>query len=179
MCHEVTTGKVKYYCDNRGVIANVFSNTLPGISPFLNTDYDLVLVAKTLLHLIPVSVAAEWVKGHYTGKDKEFKHTLNDTADKLATKFNRHPHPRFRPCHIPIAPPGYKIRLLHDNSVITSKLYSILSQGLHRQNLRNHILKKTNGLLTYSPSSIGRHMKWPSNDSLCHKNASRLNSFMG
>ncbi len=59
MCHEITTGKIKYYCDNKGVITNVFSTTVPGISPFLNTDYDLVLAAKTLLHLISITVAAE------------------------------------------------------------------------------------------------------------------------
>lgn len=40
MCHKVTAGRVKYYCDNRVVIANVFSTLVPGISPFLNTAYD-------------------------------------------------------------------------------------------------------------------------------------------
>jgi hypothetical protein len=47
MHHSVTCGKVWYYCDNRGVISNVFNNNVPGIFPFFNTDYDLVLVAKT------------------------------------------------------------------------------------------------------------------------------------
>ena len=88
-------------------------------------------------------MAAEWVKGHYTGPNKEFKHDVNSQADKLASTFIRNPPPDFRPRSNPIAPPGYKVRLLYDNSVITSGLHTILSQGLHRDTIINHIKKKT------------------------------------
>jgi hypothetical protein len=95
MHHSVTSGKVKYYCDNKGVITNEFHKTVPGISPFLTTDYDLVCMAKTLLQMIPITVAAEWVKGHYKGSNKEFKHEVNSKADHLASKFLLCPPPGF------------------------------------------------------------------------------------
>jgi hypothetical protein len=56
---------------------NVFEKTKEGITPFLTTDYDLIELAQSLLHILPITVLHEWVKGHYTGDQKEFKHTLN------------------------------------------------------------------------------------------------------
>ncbi len=53
--------------------------------------------AKRLLNIIPITIVAQWVKGHYTGKDREYKHDLNDIADSLATSFNRRPHPHYIP----------------------------------------------------------------------------------
>jgi hypothetical protein len=103
MYHSVTSGKVKFYCDNKVVISNVFHKTVPGISPFLTTDYDLVSVAKTLLQLIPFTVAAGWVKGHYKGNNKEFKHDVNIKADQLASKFLQCLPPGFRPRSTPVA----------------------------------------------------------------------------
>jgi Tfp pilus assembly protein PilN len=43
-----------------------------------------VQVAKTLVTLIPATIVAEWVKGHYTGEYREHKHDLNNRADKFA-----------------------------------------------------------------------------------------------
>jgi hypothetical protein len=88
---------MKYHCENKGVLTNVFSPTAPGITPYLQTDADLVMKAKCLLNAIPITILVEWVKGHYNGKDREYKHDLNDIADSLATSFNRSPHPHFVP----------------------------------------------------------------------------------
>jgi hypothetical protein len=43
-----------------------------------------------LLTLLPVTILAGWVKGHYDGNHREFKHDLNEMADTLAGKFNKH-----------------------------------------------------------------------------------------
>jgi hypothetical protein len=61
----------------------------------------------------------------------------------VASKFLQCPPPGFRPHSTPVAPPCYKVRLLYDNSVITSKLYTFLSHGLHCDTIKKHILKKT------------------------------------
>jgi hypothetical protein len=90
---QVMGGKMKYHCDNRGVLTNVFSTTTPGIAPYLQTDADLVMEAKHHLEAIPIMILVEWIKGHYNGKDREHKHELNEIADSLATSFNRHPPP--------------------------------------------------------------------------------------
>ena len=42
-----------------------------------------------------------------------------------------------------MAPPGYKVRLLQDNIVVTSKLYTILIRNLHDKLLEKHLLRKT------------------------------------
>ncbi len=62
---QVELGRAKYYCDNKSVIKNVFSPNTRTISDFLHTDYDLVIMAKRLLKLLPVTKVAERVKSHY------------------------------------------------------------------------------------------------------------------
>jgi hypothetical protein len=122
--YHVTSGKLRYYCDNKGVLTNVFSPLAPGLAPYLQTDADLVMEAKRLLGIIPITILAEWVKGHYSGKDKEFKHELNDTADNLATSFNRHPQPPFLPQVKPVAPP------IMAQDYYTMVLRSLVTYGL-------------------------------------------------
>ena len=140
--YQVKSGKLKYHCDNKGVIKNVFTNQPPTISQFLATDYDLIATAKRLLTLIPATIVTEWVKGHYTGDFREHKHNLNDKADKLAATFNKHPHPSYVQKTMPCSLPNYAIRLIHDGSTITTKLYHTMSVALHRNNLVTYLKKK-------------------------------------
>jgi ribonuclease HI len=111
---NVTSGKVKYHCDNKGVIKNVFHPRSTSITQYLQSDYELVLIAQHLLSIIPATIIAEWVKGHYNGDYREFKHDLNDRADHLAGKFNKRPPRHFRQQSMPCLSPGYSIRLLYD-----------------------------------------------------------------
>jgi hypothetical protein len=41
------------------------------------TNHDRIEVANSLLQVIPVTIAAEWATGHYTGK-KEGTQTLHE-----------------------------------------------------------------------------------------------------
>jgi hypothetical protein len=143
LSHQVTSGKVMIFCDNKGALANTFRPKTPSLTQFLTTDYDLLEEAHKLIAIIPITIVTEWVKGHYTGDKKEQKHVLNDTADRLATNFLSRPPRPFLPHCMPVAPPGYKVRILHDGSIITSKLYTIMSHSLHRESIISHILKKT------------------------------------
>ena len=136
------SGRAKFHCDNKGVIKNVFSFSNPTISQFLHADYDLVIIAKRLIKLLPVTIVAEWVKGHYTGDNREHKHDLNDMADQLAGKFNKNPPATLRQNTLPCSIKGYAIRLLYDGSTITNKLYSTMSIALHRQGLITYIKEK-------------------------------------
>ena len=131
---------MKYHCDNKGVLTNVFSSTAPGITPYLQADADVVMEAKRLINAIPVTIIAEWVKGHYSGKVREIKHELNEITDTLATSFNSSPHPKFNPNKNPIAPPNYGARILYEGSTITNKLHPLMAQSLHQQALISHII---------------------------------------
>jgi hypothetical protein len=144
ICHhyQVQGGQLKYHCDNRGVLKNVFSPATPGIAPYLQADADLVMEARRLLSIIPVTIIAEWVKGHYSGKEREFKHDLNEIADSLATSFNSVPHPNFKPRLQPIAHPHYGARILYEGSTITNKLRYLMAQALHRPALVSHLIRK-------------------------------------
>jgi hypothetical protein len=130
--YQVASGKFKYYCDDKGVIRNVFSNKPTTITQLLHADYDLVQIAKTLVTLIPATIVVEWVNGQYTGDNREQKHDLNDMADKLATTFNRNPPIAYKQRRMPCSIPGYAIRLQYDGSTITSNLYRTMSQAFHR-----------------------------------------------
>ena len=140
--YKVDSGRAKYFCDNKGVLKNVFTTSTPTISQFLNTDHDLVLIAQRLLGLLPVTIVAEWVKGHYTGEHREYKHDLNNTVDKIAGAFNKNPPRPLRQRQLPCLIPGYSIRLLHDGSTITTNLYSTMSIALHRTSFITYLKSK-------------------------------------
>lgn len=140
--HQVSSGKFNYYCDNKGVLTNVFSNKPTTITQFLHADYDLVYVAKQLVTLIPATIVANWVKGHYTGEYREHKHDLNEQADKLATKFNACPPTVLKQVRMPCTVPGYAIRLVYDGSTITNKLHKTMSQALHGPKFVSHLKQK-------------------------------------
>jgi hypothetical protein len=139
--YDITSGKVRYYCDNKGVLRNVLQVKPLGISQYNKADADLVITARHLLTLMPITIVAEWVKGHYNGEYREYKHGLNDKADKLATSSNTNPHPNFIPKLHPIFPPNLGARLLTTDTVITSHLQPKLSVALHHKNLTNHMIK--------------------------------------
>jgi ribonuclease HI len=54
---------------------------------FLINDYDLINEIRTTLHHVRSSVSIQllWVKGHYSGKNREPQHDLNADARSLAT----------------------------------------------------------------------------------------------
>jgi len=89
--YSITSGKVKLYCDNKGALRNFFAPIPSGITPYLTADHDLIELAHHLIQLIPLTIATEWVKGHFTGKNRRLEHNLNDRADGLAGDFQRNP----------------------------------------------------------------------------------------
>jgi len=82
--YQITDGAMTLYCDNKGALKNAFQPIPAGITPYFKTDHDLIKLAQSLINLIPIVISTAWVNGHYNGKDKEYKHTLNDQADRLA-----------------------------------------------------------------------------------------------
>lgn len=140
---EVQTGKATIYCDNKGAITNSFKHIIPSITPFLSPSYDLLLLAQQLVARIPITVLGEWVKGHYSGKDRKIQHDSNDRADVLAGEHLKAQSPQTG-TNMSITPyPGYRIRLLKDNCVLSSKYSSIISQSHHDTCLQECILKCT------------------------------------
>jgi len=91
--YHVTTRAVMLFCDNKGALRNAFKPIKPGITPYFNMDHDLVEVAQSLIKLLPIVIAAQWVKGHYTGSERKYQHTLNDAADQLAGDYQHFQHP--------------------------------------------------------------------------------------
>jgi hypothetical protein len=131
---------MKLYCDNKGGLTNAFKPIRPGITPYLNTNHDMIEVTQSLIKLIPIVITTQWVKGHYSDKKRQYKHDLNDAADKLAGDFqlSQEPHHSIKK---PIAPPDFKVWLLFDSSVATSKIKQITRDGLHNTPIMDHIKK--------------------------------------
>jgi hypothetical protein len=140
--YDLSSGKAVFYCDNKVAIGNSFKSAPSGITPFFQPDYDLLGLIHELVTLILITVVGNWVKGHYTGTERQLQHDLNDEADKLASNhlFNQSPPFNTHKCPQPF--PGYRV-LLYDNSVITFKYYSVLLSALHEQELVTYILRKT------------------------------------
>jgi hypothetical protein len=141
--YQIKEGRAKCHGDNRGTITNDFSPIRPGITPFLTTDHDLVSLAQGLLQIIPVTVLGEWVKGHYTGMSKEYKHELNHRVNSMATQFQKRQPQRYTTLRKPLTPPDFTVCLLHDHSIITSHLYRVLRDAMHEKPMKDYIMKKT------------------------------------
>jgi hypothetical protein len=120
----------------------MFHKNKLGKTPFITVNYDIIHLAKTLVIALPITVEAEWVKGHFTAVKKTVQEELNIIADDLAATYTLHSHPCHQPSQLP--PPAYAVRLLYGGSVITSRLYSTLSTSLNTTLIINHIIKKTN-----------------------------------
>lgn len=137
------TGNITLYCDHKGAIGNVFHKERLGITPFTESDYDIIQLVKQILKSLPVKLTAQWVKGHSTAKKKSIQEELKIIADELAGDYATTPHPKHCSSCLPLPPPTFAVWLLYNRSVITSCLYQTLATHLHRTRLTNHILKKT------------------------------------
>jgi hypothetical protein len=87
-----------------------------GISPFLSPNYDILHIIKQLVAVTPITIIGEWVKGHYSGKNRKIQHDMNDAADALAGQHldDQDLHNgtnKFQPTY-----PGYKVRILKDST---------------------------------------------------------------
>lgn len=140
----VSSGKLTLYCDNNGAINNVFHRPLSGINSFLQSDYDLIQVAKNLCQIIPIDITATWVKGHSQAIQKTVQEEINIQADRLAGSYAEQPDPSFLPNSYQIPPSHFKVCLIHHSKVITAKLYRTLQHLFHSDPLRLHIMKKNN-----------------------------------
>ena len=105
--HKVDSGKLRLHCDNRSALNKAVSPAPLGITPFLSSDYDLIDLVRLYFGLLPIITRGEWVKGHYSGKERAYKHDLNDQADFLATSANQSMPPAFRTKPVITPPPGY------------------------------------------------------------------------
>jgi hypothetical protein len=135
---------VTIYCDNKSALHSTFHCTAQGITPFCTADYNLIHLAKYFIQCLPITTLGTWVKGHYSGKNKQIEHDLNHTADQLATPHRAKQSPPYKGIKNPPTYPGYKIRLIHSGSPLTSKFYTKITQALHEQNLITFILCRTN-----------------------------------
>jgi hypothetical protein len=95
ICHyyNLTSGGMTLYCDNKGALCNAFKPIKPGVTPYFQTDHDLLEVAQSLMTLLPITIATQWVKGHYMGAERQFQHHLNNKADQLAGDYQKVQHP--------------------------------------------------------------------------------------
>jgi ribonuclease HI len=141
--YQITEGAMTLYCDNKGAPNNAFKGIKPGITPYFNTDHDLIDLAQALLTLIPIVVSTSWVKGHYTGKARLYQHDLNDTADRIAGEYQKQQTPHFT-IRKPLPTPNYRIRLLYNASGLTAKVQSTIVSSLHGGNIERHIMRKAN-----------------------------------
>jgi glutaredoxin len=139
--YDVEAGAIKLLCDNKWALTNAFKPIKAGITPYFHTDHDLIELARALIQLIPLIITSEWVKGHYEGKDKQYKHTLNAEANKLAGEFQDQQSPHSTLIK-PIVTPNYRIWLLYDTSVITSGISNTLVTSLHDAQLVAHLQRK-------------------------------------
>jgi hypothetical protein len=129
--YNISSGTLHIYCDKKTALSKVTGSVPRGITPHLSADYDLVAMIHLYLALLPITVVGEWVKGHYSGNDRKYKHDLHDRADQLATTANRSLPKSFVTSPTAAAPPGFRVRLLCKDELITLHYYRILTQAHH------------------------------------------------
>jgi hypothetical protein len=76
--YDIETGRATLFCDNKRAINNSFKPITPGLSPYFSSNYDLLLLVKQIIAATPITIMGEWVKGHYSGNNRNIQHDLND-----------------------------------------------------------------------------------------------------
>jgi hypothetical protein len=109
--YDIRSGKVILYCDNKSAIGTSFKPIAPGISPFMSLNYELIKLAKHIITITPITIIGQWVKGHYSGKQRQIQHDLNDKVDKLAGE-HLETQDASKTKTIPIPCPGYRVHLV-------------------------------------------------------------------
>ena len=142
--YEITAGSITLYCNNQGALDNVFDKQPKrGIFPLLQRDFELLGSARSLLAELPVKVVGHWVKGHYTGPDRELQHDLNEWADTLAGNFWSEAPPHLLSRRMPENHPTYEAVVYYDQSALTAKLKTVLYEHKYAASLQATIVKNT------------------------------------
>jgi hypothetical protein len=129
-CYNIQASSAKLFCDNKGALAHFFRNRYTGITPYLFSDYDIIMLAHNLLTVLPITIHSSWVKGHYSGKSPKLEHKLNHIADSLATS-HKNSTPNSMTKKLPLMSPSFKVHLHYGGSIITSSLSKILYKSMH------------------------------------------------
>mmetsp|Transcript_24137 Transcript_24137/g.34594 ORF Transcript_24137/g.34594 Transcript_24137/m.34594 type:complete len:1267 (+) Transcript_24137:682-4482(+) len=139
----IANGQVKLYCDNKSALENVFEE-IPkrGIYPLLAVDYDLLVLAKDLLKNLPIKVSWGWVKGHYSGDNRQVQHDLNALVDTLATQFRQDPAAGYEPTAYPMFHPLHKAAVYIDGSMVTKTLSKAIYEQRFQVALMNTVKKR-------------------------------------
>ena len=131
---DIKAGRVKLFCDNQSALDNVFGSTPKcGAYPMLAVDYDLLVLSRDLLRLLPITITGEWVKGHYKGDNRQIQHDLNDLVDTLANEFRQDPARGYKPTSKPMFHPLQAAAVYIEGSMITSKLSNVLYERRFQQ----------------------------------------------
>ena len=142
--YEIQSGSITLYCDNQGALDNVVDkHPKRGIFPLLQRDYDLLGSARSILAELPVTVVGRWVKGHYTGPDRELKHDLNEWADTLAGNFWSEAPPHLLSRRMPENHPMYEAVVYYAQSALTANLKIVLYEHKYAKSLQATKVKNT------------------------------------
>jgi ribonuclease HI len=135
--HGITNGSIDLYNDSSKAIKLI---NHPGrkFKRFLLDDYDLLCEIRTSIQSIQrqVSFKLKWVKGHFTGKQKEFQHDLNAEAHNLAkTALST-----VDQSSVDVSPPT-SLAVLWLGHTLTSNWQQTIREIAHSEKLRHTICK--------------------------------------
>ena len=128
---NILSGHVTLFCDSNKSLRYVFDDALNSPLDQVKPDMDLILSAKDILHLLPITVKHEWVKGHYRGPDRAPQHEINELADEIAKDYS---YQRRRPILLDIneiLSPCEEVALQSKEVVITSNLKKVVEENIH------------------------------------------------
>jgi ribonuclease HI len=130
-------GSVSIYNDCSKAIKQIIT---PGwkFKRFLIDNYDLIGEAITLLQNLRQTntINLLWVKGHYTGKQRELQHDLNARVHKIVTKFAQE-----RPCPPATCEPPSTTGSIHLQHALTLKWQATVQEEYHKVLLQLTICK--------------------------------------
>ena len=140
---DIPSGCVTMFCDNKSALENILDGAPKrGIYPLLEADYDLLLLAKEMLSSMPIKIEGRWVKGHYSGDNRQVEHDLNSLVDTMATQFREHPPPGFHPSAFPLFHRSHKAAAYIEGSMITSKLVQQIYSRRFQKGLEETLCKR-------------------------------------
>ena len=92
---------------------------------------------------MPVTIRGLWVKGHYTGDNRELQHDLSDWADTLAGNFWNEAPPHLLPRGMPYNHPRYEAVVYYKQSSLTANIKMKAYEHRYAKALQATIAKNT------------------------------------
>ena len=105
----------------------------------LAAEYDFLSIARAMYQKMPIEVRGKWVKGHFSGDERQVEH--NAMVDTMAGSFCKNPPGGYTPPAQSLTHSLQTAALISDGAIVTSKIKQTIYNNMFAQGLEKTIIR--------------------------------------